>query len=205
MSMEERFRSMLEPDAPREAQEAFEEHLKSARSQLEALIAHRGRMAEEKESKMREKQDLSDMRGMPRQPRGEAINRMNESKLRFAGGPRPRDRQAELKHDFIRAYGMMEAYVHGIAVSKGFWDAPRDDGTCIALMHSELSELLEALRHGNPDDEHVPQFSSAEVELADAVIRIMDFANARGYKVAQAIVAKSWFNESRPHKHGKEF
>ena len=64
---------------------------------------------------------------------------------------------------------------------------------------------LEALRKGNNPDEHCPQFSGAEVELADVVIRIMDMAEARGWNVAGAIVAKHEFNKTRPYKHGKEF
>ena len=44
--------------------------------------------------------------------------------------------------------------IHQNAVDKGFWYEDRNEGECIALMHSELSEALEAVRHGNPQDEH---------------------------------------------------
>lgn len=92
--------------------------------------------------------------------------------------------------------------IHDLAKSKGWWDESRSDGELIALIHSELSEALEGLRHGNPPDEHLPEFTSAEIEFADAVIRILDMADARGYRLAEAILAKHEFNQGREHRHG---
>ena len=73
-------------------------------------------------------------------------------------------------------------------------------------MHSELSEALEGIRHGNPPSDKIPAFSAAEEELADTIIRIMDLAQKRGWRIAEAITAKALFNQGRSHKHGgKEF
>ena len=93
---------------------------------------------------------------------------------------------------------------HRIATEHGFWEST-NKGEKIALMHSELSECLEALRHGNPRDEHIPEFDNATVELADCIIRILDFARREGLRLPDAILAKMEYNEKRPRKHGKEF
>lgn len=103
----------------------------------------------------------------------------------------------------FRAYwNEMAKSVHQTAIDKGWWDDPRNDGEMVALMHSELSEALEGLRAGNPPDDKVPEFSSAEAELADVVIRIMDMSKARGWDVAGALIAKAAMNRTREHKHG---
>jgi NTP pyrophosphatase (non-canonical NTP hydrolase) len=106
---------------------------------------------------------------------------------------------------FIKSWNKLARQIHSTAAEKGFWEKDRNDGEMIALMHSELSECLEALRHSNPPDEKCPDFSSAEVELADCVIRIMDTAHARGWSLPEAIIAKMGYNQGRPYKHGKNF
>lgn len=117
------------------------------------------------------------------------------------------DRALEiLRHSkFQYAFQDVQTEVHETAVDKGWWQEQRGVGEVIALIHSELSEALEADRNGNPADKHCPQYTSLEVELADAIIRIMDYAQFRGLDVAGAVIAKSEFNKTRPFKHGKKF
>lgn len=90
---------------------------------------------------------------------------------------------------------------HETACQKGWWDEDKNDGECIALMHSELSEALEALRQGNPKSDVIPTCSVGE-ELADTVIRILDYCGARGIDIDTAVRAKAAYNKMRSHKHG---
>lgn len=88
----------------------------------------------------------------------------------------------------------------------------RNKGELLALVHSEISECLEGERKDLMDDK-LPHRKMAEVELADAVIRILDYAAGFGYDLQGAFDEKMVFNASREdHKHeariiagGKQF
>ena len=66
----------------------------------------------------------------------------------------------------------------------------------LVLVHSELSEALEGVRKSLMDD-HLPHRKMGEVELSDAVIRIMDLAGSMGYDIGGAIVEKLEYNKQR--------
>ena len=75
----------------------------------------------------------------------------------------------------------------------------------LCLIHSEISEAMEGYRKSKPGkvlmDDKLPHRPMAEVELADAMIRIGDLASFLGYDLGGAIVEKMAFNANRPdHK-----
>jgi NTP pyrophosphatase (non-canonical NTP hydrolase) len=88
----------------------------------------------------------------------------------------------------------------------------RNKGEMLALIHSEISECLEGERKDLMDDK-LPHRKMAEVELADTVIRILDYAAGFGYDIQGAFEEKMEYNRHREdHKHearkiagGKQF
>ncbi len=88
--------------------------------------------------------------------------------------------------------------------AKGFWDKERNVGEMLMLITSELSEGLEGHRKNLMDD-HLPHRSSLEVELADAMIRILDMAGGLQLDLGGAVAEKLAYNRNRPHKHGKNY
>lgn len=92
---------------------------------------------------------------------------------------------------------------HGDAQAAGWWTdlatgAPkkRNVGELLCLIHSEISEAMEAHRKGKQDDK-LPARPGIEVELADAVIRIADLAGGLGLDLAGAVVEKLEYNRHR--------
>lgn len=77
----------------------------------------------------------------------------------------------------------------------------RNRGELLALIHSEISEALEGERKDLMDDK-LPWRKMAEVELADALIRILDYAAGFGYDIQGAYEDKMQYNATRQdHTH----
>ena len=102
--------------------------------------------------------------------------------------------------------------IHATAREKGFYDReylgdPESlDGAIInpslpaeklCLAHSEISEALEAQRDGDRDAE-------AE-EVADTIIRLLDYSAWRGFNMDLEIEVKMAKNAQRPRLHGRHF
>ena len=78
----------------------------------------------------------------------------------------------------------------------GWHSKPREIGTRLCLIHSEISEAMEGARKGLQDD-HLPHRSMLEVELADAGIRIFDLGGSEHLDIAGAIAEKLAYNRNR--------
>jgi hypothetical protein len=113
--------------------------------------------------------------------------------------------------DFVEVMIAMCEAVHTTAIDKGWWDNDnglfdpdcRNMGEIVSNFHAEVSEFWESYR--KPEREMSTQcegFYNDEIELADLMIRVMDLAAAKDYRLAQAIVAKMEYNRTRPYRHG---
>ena len=114
---------------------------------------------------------------------------------------------------------------HEKAKAKGFWDEPRETGTLLMLIVSELSEALEADRKNkyaelsvfdarNEDRKNWADFSadfqelikdSFEDEIADTFIRLLDLVGYLGIDIDRHILLKMQYNHMREFKHGKKY
>lgn len=68
----------------------------------------------------------------------------------------------------------------------------------LALVHSEVSEAISAVRDGN--------FDNFKEEMADIIIRVLQLVGSLGAHVdmKDEIATKMEINEQRPRRHGKK-
>ena len=98
--------------------------------------------------------------------------------------------------------------IHRTSVDKGFYDV-EDAGEInfvlgkIALLHSECSELLEALRKEHSEEEIMAEAADILIRLLDLVQLLKDENYISGDNpLADALDEKMKFNQTRPRKHG---
>lgn len=99
---------------------------------------------------------------------------------------------ASLCHTSARAGG----FYTDLATGKPVEFTHEGAATKIALIHSEASEMLEGVRKDCMDT-HLPHRKMEEVEAADLLIRIFDYAGWRGLDLAGAVYEKMLYNAQR--------
>ena len=92
---------------------------------------------------------------------------------------------------------------HSRAAANGWWTdlstgepLTRNKGEMMMLIVSEIAEAMEGHRKGLKDD-HLPAYGMEDVEFADALIRIFDYAGGHNLKLANAFVDKLDYNDNR--------
>jgi NTP pyrophosphatase (non-canonical NTP hydrolase) len=112
-------------------------------------------------------------------------------------------------NNVLTEYGLdaLAAMLHETAREKGFWDGEYSHdkvGNKLALVHSEVTEVLEAIRKSKGSEQIVE-------EMADVIIRLLDvYAAMRNeeqilHSLDDILEAKVNKNKERPRLHGNLF
>jgi hypothetical protein len=129
--------------------------------------------------------------------------------------------------NMLRGLNRFADEVHQNAVDHGWWDDPPEFPTIAALIHSEVSEALEEYRDGKlevyfvaereqEDGKIIPEVRTdwgdgsfdgekpqgVAVELADAILRILDYCGRCSIDIEYVLRVKHEYNLTRPRKHG---
>jgi len=121
-------------------------------------------------------------------------------------------------------FNELASEIHEANKAKGFWDMERTNIECLALAAGECHEAIEADRKGKymklserskeqqdaVDEIFIPMFKNhvkdtMEDEIADAIIRLLDFCSARNIDIDWHIRNKLRYNSTRERLHGKKY
>ena len=111
--------------------------------------------------------------------------------------------------ELVTDYGLdvLAALLHETAIEKGFWNSPKNFdvfGNKLALVHSEVTEVLEAIRKNKGSEQIVE-------EMVDILIRTLDlYASMRNagfveHSLDEILFTKMEKNKVRPQLHGNLF
>ncbi len=119
------------------------------------------------------------------------------------------NQQAVDPMNVLTEYGLdaFSALLHENAKEKGFWDGETTYdkiGNKIALCHSELTEILEAIRKSKPKEIIVEEFADTVIRVLDLYAAMMN-AGMIDDSLDDIMSKKIQKNTYRPKMHGNLF
>lgn len=123
---------------------------------------------------------------------------------------------------FLESMERLVKLCHLNSRTKGFWTGLANENvpTKLALIHSEVSEMLEAFRKGNPPIDKpcdivdlnssdatttritTRRITGMEEEAADILIRLCDLCGYLDIDLGRVTLSKMAFNATREYRHG---
>lgn len=100
--------------------------------------------------------------------------------------------------------------LHTIASDKGFWDnyyVSPDEFICtkLALIHSEVTEVLEAIRKNKSEQEVVEEFADILIRTLDLFAGMNQLWFKEDHSIGEVMKQKTLKNLNRPTLHGNKF
>ena len=105
----------------------------------------------------------------------------------------------------MKSLNDLAADIHMSAKFRGFYDKPPTPLEAHMLMVTEIAEASETIRNRTQDymlDRNGKPHGEL-AELADCLMRILDWCYYREYDIDQAVADKMEYNRQRPYMHGK--
>jgi hypothetical protein len=125
-----------------------------------------------------------------------------ESTLPTEQEARPMSEPSELDYSCSRLTELANI-AHSGAKANGWWDkGDRNIGELFMLMVTELAEGYEAHRNNDAMDDHLPDVPGVHAELADTIIRILDFCGKEKIPIGEIVRRKIEYNKTRGYRHG---
>lgn len=112
-------------------------------------------------------------------------------------------------NELVTQYGLdgLSAVLHETAIEKGFWDGEYSYdkiGNKLALVHSEVTEVLEAIRKNKGSEEVVEEMSDIIIRLLDIYAAMMNEGTVT-HSLDEILQKKIDINTVRPRLHGNLF